>query len=150
METLFTVEEYRSRIINTAIRVAKQSIKKNANPIIKKIFIEQIVKECITWHIMLKDEYNALFFEVFAYDRQGNRLGNHINFSEKECEEFNNQKWYLDYKAEHKYNYYEFKNHYICNGEKELIYYNDAEIMNAIVQPFNNISDIVNEVLKLF
>lgn len=149
MEKLFTIDEYRKKIIKVATKTAKQSIKKNANPIIKRAFVNHIVEECLTYHFMLKDEFNFLFFEVFGYDRQGNNLvDTTTNFSEEECAEFNSQKWYADYNQENPYHPKNFDNHYIYNGEKKLINYEFIKIADIIVEPFiDKIYEMTNEVL---
>ena len=91
MEKLLTFEEYNERAINLVVETAKKIIKDDADDLYKWGIVNLLVEKCLSWHFMLVDKVNELFFEVFGRDRNGEKFPNKIKFSKKECKAFNSQ-----------------------------------------------------------
>ena len=96
MKVLLSIEEYRERIINLVMDVAKKTINPNGDDYFKFEFISWLVEECLTDNFHCVDFCNRMFINTFGRDRNGKMWceENMHQIDEDEAKEFNSQEWY--------------------------------------------------------
>ena len=130
MRFLLTIEEYKERIINLVTDVAGKTINPQGDDWFKMEYIGFLVNECLSNHIMLVDVCNQMYINVFGRDRNGKRWcdENIKQIDQKECDEYNSQKWYATYNDDK----WHWPKQYVYPYDEKLNRFNDDILPDII------------------